>query len=340
MFSSLNPGETVVDLSFSHNGERILITTQYKCIEVHVAVQTIDSVFVAQSGQNERFASGQYCQDEVEIAVVEHEKNGAPRIKPRCDYYSRVNVGERIAYSLIWSYMIPTLDEQDYQYFLHSYNDFGVGCSNDTEGIQSYWVTRGFFTTDKSGLKQYSFPQSFEWAEGKRVPVEKTVGGRYLYVRHKHELTNRYHIGKGNCSFSVIYLSDDWSEGVITDDGTCLLFTAKPQCVSWEDLDRQFREHFSNVPPYTMWSFAVPYDDDSLLACYDGFKLMLISKKDNMTLDDVHYYPGVSIYGCNFRGASITENAKETVIANGGILTETPHNTKTTLEWKMPHENT
>lgn len=322
VFSTLNSSETILDVSFSPNGNSLLITTQYKCTEILVSDDKVESLFVAQAGQNERFAGGHYSEGEVEIVVVEHERHGIPRIAPHCDYYCKAEKEGQTTFICKWSHIIPELNEQDYQFFLHSHNDFGVGCSNDSEGIQSYWITNGFFTNDVPKTCQYYSPPSYAWDAEKKVPIENVSSQRFVYVVHKHELTNRYHIGKGKCAYSIMHLSGDGSQGIITDDGTRLLFLNNPLCVSWNHIEKQFKERFSDVPPSTMWSFAVPCDSDSMLGCYDGFNLMRISAKDNKLLEDVTYYPGVSIYGCSFFGATLTENARDVVVANGGIVTE------------------
>lgn len=320
VFSSLDLGETIESLSFNENGDRLLVTTQYKCMEVHAINPRTESVLVAISEQNERFAGGHYCGEEVEIAVVEHEKNGVPSVEPRCDYYSKTMEDEADKYSRKWSYIIPELCEQDYQFFLHFHEDFGVGGSNDKQGIQSYWITRGFFTKEIPHTSRYFAPRCFIWNGDNQIPVEKTISSELLFVRHKHELTNRYHVGKGRCGYSLMYLSSDGSEAVITDDGTCLLVIQNPHDVSWEEIQRRFKEKFAEVPPYTMWSFAVPCDHGNLLGCYDGFRLTCASGKDNSLMDEVPYYPGISIFDCSFLGAAVGEDVREVIEANGGVI--------------------
>lgn len=58
IFSTIMPSETVVDLSFSHNGDYVLITTQYKCVEFNLI--TGEEMIVARSAGQERFLYGNY----------------------------------------------------------------------------------------------------------------------------------------------------------------------------------------------------------------------------------------------------------------------------------------
>lgn len=132
VFSTLNTGESIIDLCFSENGRYLLITSQYQCLEFDIVLHTLSTVVIA--GDNKRLANGHFCKNLIEIAVVEHSALGFPRIEARCDLFQRcIQPGASFpAYSKQWYSM------EQRKYFITQNGDLGIGSSKKEDGFQSY----------------------------------------------------------------------------------------------------------------------------------------------------------------------------------------------------------
>ena len=144
IFSSTNYKETITNLCFSDNGVYLLLTTQYRCMEYDLRKKN-NPYIVAFAKGNKRFVSGTYKGEEIEIAVVDHLLITQHRVKPYCIYYSRKICVDKVYYEPKWYYLMPKLTAELFDYFIYSYGDLGVEGGIKPNGIQSYWVTSGFF---------------------------------------------------------------------------------------------------------------------------------------------------------------------------------------------------
>lgn len=318
VFSSFHPGETIENLCFSNDGDRLLATTQYRCLECDPRHGS-DPVEVAIAGDNERFAAGNYRGDEIEIAVVEHIQYAEPHVTPHCVYYRHGVKDGKPSFQRTWCYIMPQLKKEQFCYFLYRNGDLGVGGANDAEGFQTYWVTSGFFLERLPELEKILQPQCYKWQGNRRLKLDKTFQPLdEIFVWHDHEITNRY--GVGNSGFSYMYLADDMSEAVITDNREYLSYQRSLEGLTYQRLRDSFQNDFKDVHQDTYWSYAIPWHDGSLIGCFEGYNLTHVAASDNKLLDSIAYYPGISIFGCRFKGIQADDETRDVIAANGGIL--------------------
>ena len=314
IYSTIYKGESIENLCFSDNGNTLLITTQYRCTEYDLK-QDI-SLFIANSGENERFVAGAYVGDEIEIAVVEHSCVAKPRVKPYCIYYKKKVNLDGCKFDKVWGYEMPFLEKSDFQYFLHSYNDFGCLGSLDENGMQQYWVTEGFFLEENEHTKNLLPPKCFKWQKNHKVPYNKKLGCHdMISVYHSSAMENQY--GCGESGYRYIYLSNDMNEAIFTKSRAELYYCKDIKALTYESLEANFKEHTKNAHQTAFWDFAVPQNSDTLLGCYESYNLISVNAEDNMLLDTVEYFPGISIFGCDFSNADIDEGAQLIIEANG-----------------------
>lgn len=314
IYSTIYTGESIENLCFSNNGNTLLITTQYRCMEYDL--QQDISLFIANSGENERFVAGAYVGDEIEIAVVEHSCVAEPRVKPYCIYYKKKSCFDGYKFDKVWCYEMPFLEKSDFQYFLHSYNDFGRLGSLDEKGMQQYWVTEGFFIEKNEHTKKLLTPKCFMWQKNRKVSYNKKFGCRdVIFVYHSSALENQY--GCGESSYSYIYLSNNMNEAIFTKSRIELYYCKNIKALTYQSLEENFKKHTKNAHQNAFWDFAVPQNSNTLLGCYESYNLISVNAADNMLLDTVEYFPGISIFGCNFSNASIDEGAQLIIKANG-----------------------
>jgi len=305
VYSSTRPGETVVNMCFHEDGSRLLVTTQYECYECALGGGKLATVVKA--GPNERLAAGHYRGDEVEVAVVEHSGQEKPSVKPHCTYYRR---GADGTYLRSWYYLMPELDETLFRYFLYATGDLGFGGSNDEEGFQQYWVTKGFFLERLPELERFFRPKCYTWRGNRPLKLDKEFQPLdEIFVWHKAAITNRYSVG--DSGFSHMYLADDMSEAVITDNRRHLLYQKPLRGLTYQQMKDAFQNSFAGVHQDTYWDLAIPWYDGTLIGCFESYNLMHVATDDNELLDMIKYCPGISTLGCKFYGAHVDDIAKK-----------------------------
>lgn len=313
VYSSTRPGETIVNMCFHEDGSRLLITTQYECYECELGSGNLETV--TKAGPNERLAAGNYRGDEVEVAVVEHSGQEEPSVKPHCTYYRRDTDG---IYLRSWYYLMPELDETLFRYFLYATGDLGFGGSNDKDGFQQYWVTKGFFLERLPELDRFFKPKCYTWRGNRRLKLDKEFQPLdEIFVWHKTAITNRYSVG--DSGFSHMYLADDMSEAVITDNRRHLLYKKPLRELTYQQMKDTFQNSFAGVHQDTYWDLAVPWWDGSLIGCFESYNLMHVTAVDNELLDAVEYYPGISVIGCKFFNIYTDNVTREIIAINSNI---------------------
>jgi len=292
IYSSTRPGETIVNMCFHEDGSRLLITTQYECYECELGSEKLATV--VKVGPNERLAAGHYKGDEVEVAVVEHSGQEDPSVKPHCTYYRRNADG---TYLHSWYYLMPELDEALFRYFLYATGDLGFGGSNDKDGFQQYWVTKGFFLERLPELKRFFKPKCYTWHRNRRLKLDKEFQPlEEIFVWHKAAITNQYSVG--DSGFSYMYLADDMSEAIITDNRRHLLYQKPLQGLTYQQMKDTFRSSFTGVHRDTYWDLAIPWCDGSLIGCFESYKLTHVMVMDNKLLNAIEYCSGISMVNC------------------------------------------
>ena len=135
---------------------------------------------------------------------------------------------------------------------------------------------------------------------------------------NQHPIANRY--GVGNSGFSYLYLADDMSEAIITDNRKYLSYQNPLSSLTYEHMRQIFDQNFQDVHRDTYWDFAIPWSDGNLIGCFESYNLMRVTSSNNTLLDHVEYYPGISIAGCKFKGIQTDRDTQEIIAANGGIM--------------------
>jgi len=298
IYSSTRPGETIANMCFHEDGNLLLITTQYECYECELESGALTTV--VKSGPNERLTAGHYRGEEVEVAVVEHSGQEQPAVKPHCTYYRR---GADGTYLRSWYYLMPELDETLFRCFLYATGDLGFGGSNDEEGFQQYWVTKGFFLERLPELNRFFQPKCYTWRGNRRLKLDKEFQPLdEIFVWHKTAITNRYSVG--DSGLSHMYLADDMSEAIITDNRRHLLYQKPLRGLTYQQMKDAFQNCFAGVHQDTYWDLAIPWHDGTLIGCFESYNLIHLSATRNELLDTIESCPGVSILGCSFQSPS------------------------------------
>ena len=173
------------------------------------------------------------------MAVVEHSGQEDPSVKPHCTYYRH---GADGTYLRSWYYLMPELDEKLFRYFLYATGDLGIGGSNDEKGFQQYWVTKGFFLERLPELERFFKPKCYTWRGNRRLKLDREFQPLdEIFVWHKAAITNRYSVG--DSGFSHMYLADDMSEAIITDNRRHLLYRRPLKGLTYQ----QMKDAFQNL---------------------------------------------------------------------------------------------
>ena len=193
IFSTIMPSETVVDLSFSHNGDYVLITTQYKCVEFNLI--TGEEMIVARSAGQERFLYGNYSGKWIEVTVTEGSEEGLPT---RCEFYSKVAKYAGFEFSnldsskwnLVWSDEFPG-DSVDTNKWSFTIGGGGFGNNEQqyyTDSTENAYIENGCLVLnaiqESNGEENYTsakLSSTSSWTYGRYEFRAKLPGGTGLW---------------------------------------------------------------------------------------------------------------------------------------------------------------
>lgn len=313
IFSTIEPSETVVDLAFSNDGTKILITTQYKCVEFDLT--TGKDLPVAKSIGKERFVYGNYSGNQIEITVVESTGEGLPT---RCEFYSKVEAANGSSYTKEWYYVVPELTDDLFEYFVHSNGDIGKEGPRDEKGIQKYRLTRGFFLDEWPEFEQIMNPECYRLDGDTFVPAKVQFERlEMICVRHNKALFSRR--GTENL-ITVMYMDTEMGEAILARDNADLAWVDALSDVTYEAIHEMFENHIGNEKGYYSWNYVVPWRHNKMLGCFETFQIALIDRHTGEQTDPVKYEPGLSLAGCIFSNIKADDNVKELIRNTAGVI--------------------
>ena len=317
IFSSLHKGESIEVLCFSDDGSKLLITSQYQCLEYDLERGTTQTV--ALSGANERLAAGYYVGDEIEVAVTEHSAVSEPHIQTRCDFYRRTEQGSPVSYERMWYYIIPEMPPELYRYFIYQSGDLGIMGPEDEDGLQTCWITRGFFLESLDELKNLLEPECYKKVGDRFVPAKKAFQPyESICVRHTNALAHQMRYGASGITF--MHLGDTSDDEVVFSENTeRLSYQPRLRGTTYDNLKADFGRNIGGGC-HLYWDYAIPWDDDTLIACHSLYNLMPINWKTGLLSDPIEYTPGVAIAGCCFWDVQADDETKNLIARNGGII--------------------
>ncbi|MDD3361799.1 MAG: hypothetical protein PHW34_09030 [Hespellia sp.] len=321
-FSTLKKNESVETLCFDDSGNHLLITTQYQCVEYDLVMQTAPCV-IAKAETNERIAGGNYNGGIIEVAIVEDSFTKEESCNTRCDCYKKRRRKERLYFERIGYYVIPVLDDSLFPFFIYQHGDLGVEGAHKENGIQTYWVTRGFFLPLTEALASIPPLQYFKIQGNRQIKQDRQITPlKMIYFRHTAALESPQRDKKSGFSFT--YLSDDMTQAVFLKDSKILSFQTNLNHCSYEDIESGFRMLLGNYDGHAYWDYAVPLNQNTLLCCFESYRLITINIEDGCSGDEIEYAPGVAICGCSFHDIKADEDVLDTIRTNGhtGLLKE------------------
>lgn len=317
IFSSLHKGESIEVLCFSDDGSKLLITSQYQCLEYDL--ERGNTRTVALSGENERLAVGYYAGDEIEVAVTEHSAISEPHVQTRCDFYRRTEQGPPDSYERMWYYVIPEMPAELYRYFVYQSGDLGITGPEAEDGFQTCWITRGFFLESLDELKNLLEPECYKKVDGQFVPVKKTFQPyESICVRHTNALAHQKRYGASGITF--MHLGDTLDDEVVfSEDTERLSYQSRLRGTTYNHLKADFERNIGGGC-HLYWDYAIPWIGDTLIACHSFYNLMPINRETGLLSDPIEYTPGVAIAGCCFWDVQADDETRNLIANNGGII--------------------
>lgn len=317
IFSSIHKGESIEMLCFSDDGVKLLITSQYRCLEYDLDHNDYQEVAV--SGDNERLVAAYYTGDEIEIAVTEHSVVMEPHVQTRCDFYYRTEQGINVSYERTWYYIIPEMPIELYRYFVYQSGDLGITGPEDEEGFQTCWITRGFFLENLEELKALLQPECFKLVDGQFIPFKKVFQPyEQICVCHVHALAHQMRYGASGITY--MHMGDTVEDEVVfAEDTERLAYYPQLRGITYGQLRDDFKRNIGGGH-YLYWDYAVPWTDDMLIACHSLYNLIPINQNTGKLGNQIEYTPGVAIAGCSFWDVQADDETMDLIINNGGIV--------------------
>ena len=158
-------------------------------------------------------------------------------------------------------------------------------------------MTKDFF------LAWFFKPKYYTWRGNRRLKLDKEFQPLdEIFVWHKAAITNRYCVG--DSGFSHMYLADDMSEAIITDNRRHLLYQRPLRGLTYQQMKDAFQNSFAGVHQDTYWDLTIPWCDETLIGCFESYNLIHVAMGDNKLLSATEYCPGISVLGCNIQPSS------------------------------------
>lgn len=318
IFSTLYKSETVENTCFDDKGENILISSQYQCIEYNLLNK--ESSIVAKANENERIATGNYTNDEIELAIVKHKESNDNSVKSRCEYYDRYTHNNERTYYKKWYYLLPEITDEMMPYFIIQNDDFGIPCEYKSDNIQTYWATFGFFLEKLSIIEDVLKPICYirkgnrfvRWKEHEFNPLDM------ICVKHTSAISQQFR--DSNSKYSFMYLSDDMKECLFTEESKKLSYQKNITKLTYDILDNDIKKDIGDSNGNAYWAFAIPWRNGNIVGCYESYILTEIDTKTGQLMEPIDYNPGVSIFGCSFKNIIANDVVKDIIKNNGGIM--------------------
>lgn len=311
VFSTWEQFETITDMCFPEDGSRLLITTQYKCVEIWLDTYHMSTVAVSEN--HERFAYGSYCNKGIEITVIEANSS---TIGSRCEYYNRTGSGKDAVYLKTGFYVIPELPKDLFPFFIYANGDFGKEGPHNEEGIQKYWLSRGFFLEKRPEFESIMAPAYYERRDDCFVQSSISFDRReMIYVRHKHPLA--ISIGKER-RWTFMFLDQRSNEAILAENQSRLVWTKDFSSMTYRELEKLFKLRIGNKVAYSVWSHVVPWNGNKMMGCFEMTNIKLIDHETTEESEIVDYEPGYNLCGCNFEGIIADADTIEEINRCGG----------------------
>lgn len=318
IFSSLRYDHRLYSVSFRPDGQRLLIAAANRCMEYDFATDQIYSVTEAR--ENEQIIGGFYTDGEIEVTIVEEMANVNPQVLSRSEFFRMVRTKNGTEYEKTRYDLIPDLNEMHQQYFVFENGDLGTECASDENGIQQYWVTRGFFLQSTDELKQQLTLTVFQkrgdrFVQGKR----KLKPCELHYFRHNFSLNHPWRISKRS-GYSYTELSEDRTEAVFIQNYERLFWHPELSQCDYETIDNGFQRKIGSHGGYSYWDYAVKWTGQQLVGCCESYHIFLIDLQTGDSEREIEYTPGISICGCLFENCVTDENTSALILQNGGRI--------------------
>lgn len=316
VFSTMHPHETVENLCYSKNGKFLLISTTYQCCEYALDDRKLSVVRETRDG--ERIAGADYDGKEIEVVMIQNRQEQEMQITDHCERFQRRKLRGNFTYKQNGYYLLPELTDDLMPYFIFQHGDLGVQGPVDNSGMQAYWITSGFFPASSSKL--FQFPKLIAYtAEGKKATYEITP---YQHIYFKHKKALEYQYREKNTGFSYSFLDESSGKAIFMQNSESIFYHDHYTECTYEELKEGLSKNMGSYGGKAYWDYAVPYQKNQMIVCYENYQLMALDTRTGEELYDIPYTPGLSIYGCNFQHTDADTELLEKLKENGGIISE------------------
>ena len=296
LFSTTQERETVETIDSDSQRKTLLLTTQYRCCEIDL--QTMEEREVAVSANDRRFVNGWYEDGTLRVVEVVH-RSDAEIEAPLCHIFSANDCGYRFMESRMINELCPAL----YPYFIFHDNDLGMSGTEDSRGMQRFWLTEGFFLKlpEEAGISEYDMPLK---------PFEMGL------VWHRRELRHYGEYKEGD-----IRIMSRSSQGTLFVRSSRTLYFARDiRKLTYEELDRALNEERGCLGGEAFWSYVIRLENGDLICSYEGDGLMRLDGSTGEMIREIPYTPGLVLWGCNFAGIDASDEVKRILRENGAVV--------------------
>lgn len=314
IYSSQRLEDCTMKLSFGNKGNELVFCDSANCYIYDVVSGRIDSVY--KSKNNEQIADAYFSGNDIHIGIVPARSFLTPIFDPKCLIAVRKN--NNSTYQIVGGYYLPEIvgDESN---FVHERNHMGNLCCFKPDGLQSYYVSKGFFINQNISKETNSI-RIFKTDSEYKLNIE--IGPlNMIMVKHPYALKD---YSKSDDSFinSYCFLSSDFSEVIILRNSEIICY--------WDEMKKHpakptytfdYRETIETeaLGAYA-WDYVIPAGNSSFICCFESYNLLSVDVLDAHSLSDIEYIPGLSVSRCLFTNVQADDEIKDILRENGAIV--------------------
>ena len=138
-----------------------------------------------------------------------------------------------------------------------------------------------------------------------------------IYFRHTHVLNYRYKQYNGS-NVSYIYLDEGTGQAVFIENTQNIFYCPDYRKTSYREIWNGYKKKTGIYNGKASWSFIIPWSENRLVCCYEGFLLAILDAETGEELQLIDYTPGIAVVGCDFRKAILEGELREELLRNGG----------------------
>lgn len=297
IFSSYSPSEIIKSISFSKDGNLLIVTTG-SCLEYNTTDRCVNNLNIYL--KNEILITGKYKENDLHIVSYNPKKTRNKHSYPLCRIYKQKKDGE---YMFHTGYYLPILSATETQHLVTAIQDYGNSYwITDNEKEIGQWVTEGFFLNDAPNENVDLMIDTFKTKTATKIEAKPIENYKFLFVLTDFML--------GTLTSATLSKSNQYSY-IDSNFNQCIMLKDKCVLCQYQNITTGNKPtifDYTNNDTYgisnAFFDIVIPTGHNYFYCLGEGYHVYVIDSKTGQYIGEIPYDPGVLISGCDFSDTS------------------------------------